>query len=261
MAWQQGACDEGSVEGRVEGRRVRKEVFAYDLAAGAFKTASSLDLRYLYDGWNLLAELTPQPSGTRSGTLRYWWVRTYGWGIDLSGSPQGAGGVGGLLFVNRYSQNASNGLASTLSPVYDGNGNIEGYVRLNAQNATTAAQIAYRIDYDPFGRELLTQAINPTVDALADLPPFRFSTKYTDTETSLVYYGFRYYSPELGRWLSRDPIGERGGINLYGMVGNDPVNQVDVLGLSGRADVASGRLEYSCKCGWIDWSHATPDAP
>jgi RHS repeat-associated protein len=46
-----------------------------------------------------------------------------------------------------------------------------------------------------------------------------------------IYYGYRHYSPELGRWLSRDPISERGGVNLYGMVGNDAVVTVDVLGL------------------------------
>ncbi|MCC5788863.1 MAG: RHS repeat-associated core domain-containing protein [Opitutales bacterium] len=44
-------------------------------------------------------------------------------------------------------------------------------------------------------------------------------------------YGFRYYDPETGRWPSRDPIGERGGLNLYAMVGNNPVNAWDVLGL------------------------------
>jgi hypothetical protein len=47
----------------------------------------------------------------------------------------------------------------------------------------------------------------------------------------MLYYGYRYYSPELGRWLSRDPIQESGGINLYGVVGNDPVNAWDYLGL------------------------------
>ncbi len=57
-----------------------------------------------------------------------------------------------------------------------------------------------------------------------------FSTKYTDDETGLVYYGYRYYSPELGRWLNRDPIEEEGGLNLYGFVGNDPVNAYDLLG-------------------------------
>ncbi len=45
------------------------------------------------------------------------------------------------------------------------------------------------------------------------------------------YYGFRYYSPELGRWLNRDPIGERGGVNLYGFVNNDGINLTDILGL------------------------------
>jgi len=45
------------------------------------------------------------------------------------------------------------------------------------------------------------------------------------------YYGFRYYDPQTGRWLSRDPIGERGGVNLYGFVWNDGVNWFDLLGL------------------------------
>ena len=60
---------------------------------------------------------------------------------------------------------------------------------------------------------------------------FRFSTKYQDAETDLLYYGFRYYDPVTGRWPSRDPIGEAGGLNLYGFVGNDPVNDADYLGL------------------------------
>jgi len=40
------------------------------------------------------------------------------------------------------------------------------------------------------------------------------------------------YKPELGRWINRDPIGEEGGMNVYGFVGNDPVHSLDVLGLS-----------------------------
>jgi len=62
--------------------------------------------------------------------------------------------------------------------------------------------------------------------------PFRFSSEYLDSETNLVYYNYRYYSPEIGRWLSRDKIGERGGYNLYAMVGNDPVGRWDWLGLA-----------------------------
>jgi hypothetical protein len=47
-----------------------------------------------------------------------------------------------------------------------------------------------------------------------------------------VYYNYRYYSPELGRWTKRDSIEESGGLNLYGFVGNDPVGRWDVWGKS-----------------------------
>lgn len=53
----------------------------------------------------------------------------------------------------------------------------------------------------------------------------------TKTASGVCYYGFRYYNPSTGRWLSKDPIGERGGLNLYGMVDNDPLNNWDYLGL------------------------------
>jgi RHS repeat-associated protein len=68
-------------------------------------------------------------------------------------------------------------------------------------------------------------------DAGAKEPQGLPGDEVTKTASDVRYYGYRYYSPEMGRWISRDPIEEEGGINLYGMVGNDPVNQVDVLGL------------------------------
>ena len=61
---------------------------------------------------------------------------------------------------------------------------------------------------------------------------FRFSSEYYDSETGFVYYNYRYYSSSLGRWLSRDPIGEWGGWNIYGMVDNNPVDYWDYLGLA-----------------------------
>ena len=60
--------------------------------------------------------------------------------------------------------------------------------------------------------------------------PF-LSTKYQDDETGLLYYGYRYYDPITGRWLSRDPIQERGGLNLYNFVGNNALNMFDPVGL------------------------------
>jgi RHS repeat-associated protein len=56
----------------------------------------------------------------------------------------------------------------------------------------------------------------------------------------LCYYGYRYYDPETGRWPSRDPIGERGGLNLYGFVRNRPINRLDILGLSTKTDIGDG---------------------
>jgi RHS repeat-associated protein len=60
---------------------------------------------------------------------------------------------------------------------------------------------------------------------------YRFSTKPSDPTTGFYYYGYRWYDPVTGRWPSRDPIGERGGINLYGFVENDSIVEFDVFGL------------------------------
>jgi RHS repeat-associated protein len=60
---------------------------------------------------------------------------------------------------------------------------------------------------------------------------YRFSGKEYDLHSGLYYFGYRFYDPNLQRWLNSDPIGERGGLNLYGFVGNNPINDVDQLGL------------------------------
>jgi RHS repeat-associated protein len=59
---------------------------------------------------------------------------------------------------------------------------------------------------------------------------FQFTGRRVDPETGLYYYRARYYSPALGRFLQADPIGTKGGINLYAYVGNDPVNATDPMG-------------------------------
>ena len=56
------------------------------------------------------------------------------------------------------------------------------------------------------------------------------SPKTKAFEGVVMYYGYRFYDPETGRWPSRDPIEEAGGMNLYGFVGNGGVNAWDVLG-------------------------------
>jgi RHS repeat-associated protein len=77
--------------------------------------------------------------------------------------------------------------------------------------------------YDAWG-------VRTTVGA-QDAASFGFTGHMEHKELGLVFTLYRAYDPATGRWLSRDPIGEEGGINLYGYVGNDPVNLWDPWGL------------------------------
>jgi RHS repeat-associated protein len=80
-------------------------------------------------------------------------------------------------------------------------------------------------EYDPFHR--LLRVTGP----LGLVNPFLAATKFFDWETSLYYYGFRYFNPQTGRWLSADPASEKGGINLFTFVRNEPIRRADLLGL------------------------------
>jgi RHS repeat-associated protein len=60
--------------------------------------------------------------------------------------------------------------------------------------------------------------------------PFRFPGQYYDSETGLHYNYFRYYDPTIGRYVTPDPIGLKGGINLFVYTANNPVNRIDPIG-------------------------------
>jgi RHS repeat-associated protein len=61
--------------------------------------------------------------------------------------------------------------------------------------------------------------------------PIRFQGQYQDPETALHYNRYRYYEPKMARYVSRDPIGMQGGMNVYSYVNNAPVMRADPLGL------------------------------
>ena len=84
--------------------------------------------------------------------------------------------------------------------------------------------IAWKAAYTPFGEAVASIA---TVEN-----PFRFPGQYYDQETGLHYNYFRYYNPQTGRYITPDPIGLNGGINLFSYVEGNPVNWVDLLGLA-----------------------------
>jgi RHS repeat-associated protein len=98
-----------------------------------------------------------------------------------------------------------------------------------AKNVTelfdSSGNIAATYDHGPFGEDMASTG------SAAALNPFRFSSEVWDATLGLVQYTFRPYNPLDGRFTQRDPIGEDGGLNLCGFVGNDPVNRWDRLGL------------------------------
>ena len=171
---------------------------------------------YFWDGENRLVEMKRDTSTpTLSSRLR-----TYVRGSDLSGTIEGAGGVGGLLWVNNHQATYDGQTLPTgvHFVAYDGNGNVLALTR------ASDGSVSARYEYGPFGEPVRVTG------ALVAAQPFRFSTKWTDAETGLLYYGYRYYNPATGRWPNRDPIAEQGGHNLYGSVYNDPLSRIDTNG-------------------------------
>jgi RHS repeat-associated protein len=143
---------------------------------------------------------------------------SYTRGVDLDDSLQGAGGIGGLLARTTYGQEIP-GAPTTSFYHADGNGNITALIYPNQQ-------LAAKYLYGPFGNMLAMSG------PLETFNKYRFSSKEWDENSGLYYYGYRFYDPGLQRWLNHDPIQERGGLNLYGFVRNNPLSWIDPLGLA-----------------------------
>ncbi len=224
-----------------------KTVFSYDgkmrlrkrtesnYVGSAWVKAS--ETRYIYDGM-----LPIQERDVNNIPLV-----TYTRGNDLSGSLQGAGGIGGLL---ARTDNTLYVIGSPSAHAFyhsDGNGNVTALVN-------DKQIVAAKYTYDPYGNTLSQSG------PLADANSYRFSSKEVHRKSGLYYYGYRFYSPNLQRWPNRDPLmeapsslGQRKrpaqlakrttsvtwvsfagqGPNLYQYAENDPVSHVDPYGLWG----------------------------
>jgi RHS repeat-associated protein len=216
-----------------DGRRIRKEVSDWDDGSSQFQPTSAT--RYIYNEWNLLAEIDDTGSVVRS----YLWGPSEHGQIELTATP------GALLGLRDHTDNDAFYFAQA-----DGNGNIA--ILIAATDGTEAA----RYEYGPFGEPL--RATGP----MAQKNPLRFSSKLVDTETGLYYYGYRYYSPSMGRWLNRDPIEEQGSMfvrgdreknmkeesNLYRFVMNNPLSNFDVLGLASSGFSCSLKKPITLVC-------------
>jgi len=172
---------------------------------------------------------------------------TYTRGLDLSGnssvaglprqSEAAAGGIGGLL---ARTGSWASGVGPSSYYHADGNGNITCIIHANQQ-------VVAKYLYDPFGNTVSQSG------TLASKNSYRFSSKEVLANSEKYYFGYRFYDPVLQRWLNRDPLMERGFAavrekmgqrfgasfiygsgelpNLYDLSRNDPVNEMDPLGL------------------------------
>ncbi len=144
---------------------------------------------YVYDGMRVIQERdgnnNPQVAYTR--------------GKDLSGSLEGAGGIGGLLARSTWG-----GSSWSSHALYhaDGNGNVTKLI----DSSSEASVATYR--YDPFGNTLSAS------DTLSPPNVYRFSSKEIHAASGMYYFLYRFYDPALQRWLSRDPLVEKGSLML-----------------------------------------------
>ena len=152
--------------------------------------------RYIWDDYNIIVENAASSN-----------LVVNMWGLDVDGTMQGAGGVGGLLAVEN--------IDAVYLSAYDGNGNVTEYV-------SEGCGIAAHYAYSAFGKLLMVD------DPIGF--SHRFSTKPTCSRSGMVEYEFRKYTPDVGRWRSRDGIYENLALGLYSACDNELLSFIDLLG-------------------------------
>jgi RHS repeat-associated protein len=198
---------------------------ALDRVTAAVAVNGSAKVTFGYDAESRLTETdtwSPNGSGgwTLASTTRYAWD-----GGNLLAEFDGnnnllrsfAYGPTGLLGITDY----TSGSPVTYVPVMDATGSI-------VQLLDTSGNVVADFHYDAWG---VRTASGPAAGAC----PFGFAGMFQDPTTGLYYAQARWYSAPQGRFLTRDPAGESGGLNLYAYCGNDPVNQADPTGLDPQA--------------------------
>ncbi|MCK4934378.1 MAG: RHS repeat-associated core domain-containing protein, partial [Simkaniaceae bacterium] len=123
----------------------------------------------------------------------------------------------------------------TYVPLYDLQGNI--VCLLDHQRR----KVVERYHYTAYGEEKIINARGKVISNSKVSNPWRYQAKRIDKATRLLYFGYRYYDPQIGRWITPDPKGAIDGPNLYEYTRSNPMTYVDYFGLSST-------INETCRC-------------
>ena len=178
------------------------------------------DQRFVYDGYLQIAD--------NSGN-------TYVW------DPTESVATRPLVWVRSHDMAELSGDGSTLFYTHDGNKNVSEVI-------ASDNDVAAHYEYAPFGALTVSRGESAVAN------PWRFSSEYAEDDTATVYYNYRHYEPVTGRWMSRDPIEEEGGLCLYGHYGQDRLGLVSfTIGGDGNAKGTQYRGVISGPGYAFDW--------
>jgi RHS repeat-associated protein len=162
---------------------------------------------FSYDAFGHRVGIVEKDNGTTTSNKKYLWV-----GEKIAEERDSTGATTNKRFFGGGFKEGS----STYFYTEDHLGSIREVV-------DTTGAVRARYDYDPYGRRTKVSG-----DVEAD---FGYTGHFEHVASGLKLALYRAYDPSTGRWISRDPLGTAGGLNLYGYVGGDPINNVDPLGL------------------------------
>ncbi len=230
-------------------------LLAYDRAGNATKTAPGADgdwskcFQPVWDAWNRLVEVKDENGATVQ-------KNAYD-GLTRRITQESDGEVIHTYWSDRWKpleERIDSGTTAARQYVWgerpghrdelvlrdrdtDGNGTLDErlYATMDYFNGTAvldaSGAVQERYGYSAFGvRRVMAADFTPKTGSGYDWE-FGFQGQFRDRETGWYNYGYRFYAPELGRWIKRDPIGEYGGFILYLFSSQNPINQIDRLGL------------------------------